>query len=82
MPTLRLTQTALGNDRYQAMLTLDGGQVTTGQFSYPLSAQDREDLRWYLEDYLENAFDPAPKIAALVEKKGRNHRHRFVSECV
>lgn len=72
MPTLRLTQTALGDDRYQAMLSLDNGIPTTAQFSFALSAQDQEDLRWYLEDYLEYPLDPAPKIAARVEARMRD----------
>lgn len=33
------------------------------------SEQDRRDLRWYLEDYLQHPFDPAPAIAARVEER-------------
>jgi tetratricopeptide (TPR) repeat protein len=32
-----------------------------------LSGQDREDVRWYLEDYLQYPVAPAPAIAARVE---------------
>jgi tetratricopeptide (TPR) repeat protein len=32
-----------------------------------LSARDREDVRWYLEDYLQYPVDPAPEIAGRVE---------------
>ena len=32
-----------------------------------MSEQDREDLRWYLEDHLQYPLDPAPKIAARIE---------------
>jgi hypothetical protein len=42
-------------------------QTATATFSYQLTAQDQEDLRWYLEDYLQYPQDPAPKIAARVE---------------
>ncbi len=35
----------------------------------PLTAQEQEDLRWYLEDYLQYSFDPAPLIAARIEKR-------------
>ena len=34
-----------------------------------LSGQDREDLRWYLEDYLQYPVAPAPAIAARVEAR-------------
>jgi len=38
-------------------------------FYFVVPAQDREDIRWYLEDYLLNAFDPAPAIAARIEQR-------------
>lgn len=38
-------------------------------FDFQVSAQDQEDIRWYLEDYLQNAFDPAPSIAARIEER-------------
>ena len=41
----------------------------TSAFSLEITPQDREDLRWYLEDYLEYPIDPAPKIAAQVEQR-------------
>lgn len=69
MHTLCLTQTALGEDRYAAMLSLDNGAPVSTQFSFSLDAQAREDLRWYLEDYLQNPLDPAPLLARRVEEK-------------
>src|SRR5438874_8545431 len=41
----------------------------TATFSFEWTHQDQEDLRWYLEDYLTYPVDPAPAIAARVEKK-------------
>jgi hypothetical protein len=38
-------------------------------FHFVVPTQDREDIRWYLEDYLLNAFDPAPAIAARIEQR-------------
>jgi tetratricopeptide (TPR) repeat protein len=32
-----------------------------------LGARDREDVRWYLEDYLQYPVDPAPQVAGRVE---------------
>ena len=59
--------------RHQAVLTLtDEGwapRLVTVEFSLALSDQDPEDIRWYLEDYLELAEDPAPRIAARIEKR-------------
>jgi hypothetical protein len=38
-------------------------------FSFTLSAQDAEDIRWYLEDYRIYPVDPAPKIAKRIERR-------------
>jgi tetratricopeptide (TPR) repeat protein len=66
-------QTARRGDTYTVQLDYRGSQqfhspiITDVTFS--LTAQEQEQLRWYLEDYLEHPTDPAPKIAANVEKK-------------
>ena len=63
MSTLRITQTALpdGEHRVQLDLTGDGvAQSAFAQFPFTLSDQDREDLRWYLEDYLQYPDRPGP----------------------
>jgi hypothetical protein len=39
------------------------------KFSLSLRAQDQEDLRWYLEDYLQYPLDPAPSIARRIERR-------------
>ena len=73
MLTLRLTQTTVGQDKYRVEVALEGDglprQAATAQFDFKLSAQDQEDLRWYLEDFLQYPLDPAPTIAARVEKR-------------
>lgn len=72
MPTLRLTQETLDNNRYRARLRLEGdgpAQEAVAEFSFEMSAQDREDVRWYLEDYLQYPMDPAPAIAARIEAR-------------
>jgi tetratricopeptide (TPR) repeat protein len=60
-------------DRHQAVLTLtDKGwapRLVSVEFPFALSDQDREDIRWYLEDYLEFADDPAPRIASRIEQR-------------
>lgn len=33
------------------------------------SPQDEEAIRWYLEEYLLYPFDPAPELAARVERR-------------
>jgi hypothetical protein len=71
-PTLRLTQTSIAPGRHQVQLTLDGAgrpRTETARFAFQVADQDREDLRWYLEDYLEYPIDPAPAIAARVEQR-------------
>jgi hypothetical protein len=34
---------------------------------WELGAQDREEVRWYLEDFLQYPVDPAPRVARRVE---------------
>ena len=36
-------------------------------FDFGLSPQDEEDLRWYLEDFLQHPEVPAPTIARRIE---------------
>ena len=72
-PTLRLTQTALGEDRYAVEVALEGDglprQAASTSFTFKLTDQDREDLRWYLEEYPQYPSEPAPRIAAAVEQR-------------
>ncbi|MGA2074532.1 MAG: tetratricopeptide repeat protein [Terriglobia bacterium] len=73
MPNLRLTQFADGNDRYRVEIAFeDEGsprRTAVSHFAFAVSEKDREDLRWYLEDYLQYPLDPAPKIAARIEAR-------------
>ncbi len=72
MPTLRLTQETIQENQYRARLRLEGDgppQEAVAEFTFALSAQDREDLRWYLEDFLQYPKDPAPAIAAHIEQR-------------
>ncbi|MGQ0605094.1 MAG: CHAT domain-containing protein [Anaerolineales bacterium] len=74
MPTLRLTQIAESQpDHYRVEVALEGDglprQTATARFVFKLTEHDAEYLRWYLEDYLQYPLDPAPTIAARVEKR-------------
>jgi hypothetical protein len=73
MLTLRLTQFTEAEDKYRVEVALEGDrlprQTATSRFEFKLTPQDHEDLRWYLEDYLQYPLDPAPKIAARIEKR-------------
>jgi len=70
--TLRLTQFAEGEDEYRVEIALEGDrqsrQTVTSRFDFKLTDQDQEDMRWYLEDFLDYQQDPAPKIAARIEE--------------
>ena len=67
MPTLRITHTAA---HVEATLEGDGPRQTEKRpFSFTLSAQEAEDIRWYLEDYRIYPVDPAPKIARRIEQR-------------
>ncbi|MFQ5614650.1 MAG: CHAT domain-containing protein, partial [Anaerolineae bacterium] len=73
MPTLRLTQTTAGPDEYRVVARLEdppGAPEEAGvQFRFALTEADQEDLRWYLEDFLQHPLDPEPKRAARIEAR-------------
>ena len=73
MLNLRLTQFADSDDQHGVEIVFEGDgrarQTAVSRFTFALSAQDQEDLRWYLEDYLQYPLDPAPKIAARIEAR-------------
>lgn len=72
MPTLRLTQSVTGENRFRVEAALEGGpvrQTATVEFEFHFTEQDREDLRWYLEEYLQHDSDPAPIFAARIEQR-------------
>ena len=68
MNILRLTQRTLSTDEYSVELSLEGPnmvrQTAVSTFSFELSPQEQENIRWYLENFLENPHDPTPKIAS------------------
>jgi hypothetical protein len=69
MATLRLTHQLDGTEHVvdMALEGLGTRQTAEARFAFRLTDQDEEDLRWYLEDYLQYPVDPAPQIAARVE---------------
>jgi hypothetical protein len=72
-PTLRLTQHAEGENHYHVEVALEvpglSRQIADARFPFAFDQQDRADLRWYLEDYLQYPLDPAPMIALGVERR-------------
>lgn len=72
-PTLRLTQTSLDNDHFVINLRLEvpheATQTVDAAFTFAMTAQDREDMRWYLENYLQSPLEPNPAIAHRVEAR-------------
>jgi len=72
MPTLRVKQQIEQEDNYRVEIAFkddDSEQTAEVRFEFKLTSQDRADLRWYLEDYLQYPMDPAPEIAARVEAR-------------
>jgi len=70
MLQLRITQHALAEDRHRVEIALEGDgarRTAESTFAFGLSPQDEEDLRWYLEDFLQYPQEPAPAIALRVE---------------
>jgi hypothetical protein len=70
---LQIEEEANTADGLVVRLTLSEGNRlrVCGPFkvTFSFSERDREDLRWYLEDFLSFAEDPAPHIAARVETR-------------
>jgi hypothetical protein len=57
---------------YVVDLVLEGvgpRRVATARLGSGLTAQDQEDARWYLEDFLQYPVEPAPQIARRVEDR-------------
>jgi tetratricopeptide (TPR) repeat protein len=72
MPILRLTQSELSPEQFrvEAALEIDGSrQIASADLTFAVTEQEREDLRWYLEDYLQHVAEPAPTIAARIEHR-------------
>jgi len=71
MALLRLTQTNTGADSYRVEVAVERAgssrMTATSEFKFALTPQEREDMRWYFEDYLQYPIEPAPKIAGRIE---------------
>lgn len=70
MLELRIQQHAATEGRHRVEISLDGDgarRTAESTFAFSLSPQDEEDLRWYLEDFLQYPQKPAPTIAQRVE---------------
>ena len=84
MVTLKINQEAIDKDRYKISLTLqrdEGNSDKRGaaEITFSLSDQEREDIRWYLEDYLQRASTTeaahVEQIEELIQKKGQELYH-------
>jgi hypothetical protein len=72
MVTLRLSQSAGSEGRHRVVVRLDGVGApleATTDFDFAVSAEDAEQVRWYLEDFLEYPLEPAPLVASRVERR-------------
>src|SRR3954469_3493196 len=72
MLQLRIRQHAVAEDRHQVDIDLlgDGApRAATSTFDFRLSPQDEEDLRWYLEDFLQYPQEPEPAPTIRVAPK-------------
>jgi len=73
MTILRISQSTVRKNSYRVEVTLEGDglprQTAVSKFSFKMSHEDNEDLRWYLEEYLQYPFDPAPLIAGRIERR-------------
>ena len=61
-----------GGAGFVVELSLEGAgprRSAVAEVGFGLSAQDREDVRWYLEDYLQYPVAPAPQVAGRVQAR-------------
>ena len=68
MIVLRLDQSVLPDGRHRVAVRADDAEGVS-EFAFALSDEDRRDIRWYLEEFLEYPLDPAPVLAARVERR-------------
>lgn len=73
MYTLRLKYVSGSSGQRQVEATFGNNgkpsHKAVSPFAYALSPQDQEDLRWYLEDFLQYPLDPAPAIAERIQQR-------------
>jgi tetratricopeptide (TPR) repeat protein len=74
MPTLRLTQTAAGENLHHVEIAHEeegrARETFSVEFVFRFTEADQRDLRWYLEEYLQATQDnPNRAIAARVERR-------------
>ncbi|MBP0014995.1 MAG: CHAT domain-containing protein [Roseofilum sp. SBFL] len=73
MVTVRIIQQGDNQgDKYQVAITLEGSEVSqsaAADFEFRIEEQELEDIRWYLEDFLQYPQEPAPKIARRIERR-------------
>ena len=83
MLTLQLSQSANADGSHRVQATLTGGGISAQAVSrvgFAMTAEDRERVRWYLEDFLEYPVQPAPTIAAGVERRLAELGERLFAE--
>lgn len=72
-PLLRLSQSSAAAKEHTVDITLElpnqPRQTARSVFKFMLSEQEHENIRWYLEDYLQYPQDPAPTIASRIEQR-------------
>jgi len=72
MPLLRAVHRVREYGRHHVALSLTRGDGSLHQaeveFDFALTPQQDEEVRWYYEDYLQYQRDPAPLIAARIER--------------
>ena len=70
---LSIQHRTLGPRKHEAAVSFysQGRQSLRAQcgFEFGVNDEDRKSIRWYLEDYLQYPVDPAPQIAAGVERR-------------
>jgi hypothetical protein len=70
MLQLRIRQHGVAADRHRVEIDLTGDgapRAAISTFDFRLTSQEQEELRWYLEDFLQYPQEPAPTIARRIE---------------
>ena len=71
MSLLRLTQTALGENKHRVEIRFENEPPIPAEFTFDVPDNDYGDIRWYLEEFLQYPMEPHPARAQNIEKRMR-----------
>ncbi len=81
---LRLTQHTESTHHYHVELSLEGDgarQTANPRFEFKLDEQDNDDVRWYMEDYLQYRSILRPRLPRALSSAWPTSAHSSLKPC-